>query len=223
MAMVWRQRLSCLLTPVWAAFLLGSTAGDVPAEAVPPSTVPLIVGEVRSADLRPFPKWLGMLARHAESHGRIVGPCTQSQFGDCGADVWYRTLESLRGRDAAEQVVAVNTMMNRARYVADMANWGVPDYWETPTEFFARDGDCEDYAIAKFASLRALGVPNEAMRIVVVQDMNLKIPHAVLAVYANHIWLLLDNQISQVVEMRRVNHYQPIFSLNETSWWLHRR
>jgi predicted transglutaminase-like cysteine proteinase len=129
----------------------------------------------------------------------------------------------LDGQTPRAQIEAVNAVMNRARYITDQVNWGMSDYWATPAEFFWKDGDCEDFAIAKFMSLRALGFPNDTLRIVVVQDLNLKTPHAVLAVHLEQGWLLLDNQVSQVVELRRVHHYQPIFSLNETSWWLHRR
>ena len=45
----------------------------------------------------------------------------------------------------------------RTTYLEDLANYGLPDYWATPLQFLDRDGDCEDYAIAKFVSLRELG------------------------------------------------------------------
>jgi predicted transglutaminase-like cysteine proteinase len=210
--------LRCALAALCAVLRIAAAAADTPdSEPV------MFDGEVRASNLQLFPKWLDALKRHQASHGRIDGSCTGSHFGTCDRDSWERLLAELRTRPRAEQIAAINGAMNRARYVSDLVNWGLPDYWASPSEFFAKDGDCEDYAIAKFASLRALGMPNEALRILVVQDLNLKIPHAVLVVYANRTWLLLDNQTSQVVELKAIRHYRPIYSLNEFAWWLHRR
>ena len=97
-----------------------------------------------------------------------------------------------------------------------------PIYWASPGEFFRRHGDCEDYAIAKFLSLRALGFDDAAMRIVVLQDLNLGIAHAVLAVELGGETLILDNQVADVVPARAIRHYRPIYAVNETHWWLYR-
>ncbi|MEE8547966.1 MAG: transglutaminase-like cysteine peptidase, partial [Alphaproteobacteria bacterium] len=82
---------------------------------------------------------------------------------------------------------------------------------------------CEDYAITKYMSLRTLGVPAEDMRIVVLQDMNLRLAHAVLVVYLNDEAFVLDNQIRWVVKETTIRHYRPYYSVNETHWWLHRQ
>ena len=117
--------------------------------------------------------------------------------------------------------------MNKAKYITDKNNWGRKDYWATPGEFMANFGDCEDYAIIKFLSLKLLGFKDEDLRVVAVKDLNLKIGHAVLIVY----WkdqksgktrrLLLDNQIKKVVDARAVGHYQSVFSINSKNWWRH--
>jgi predicted transglutaminase-like cysteine proteinase len=60
------------------------------------------------------------------------------------------------------------------------------------------------------------------MRIVVRQDLNLKILHAVLVVYLDGQPLILDNQIKQVVHASRLRHYKPIYSINQKNWRLHR-
>ncbi|MBI3707639.1 MAG: transglutaminase-like cysteine peptidase, partial [Proteobacteria bacterium] len=95
-------------------------------------------------------------------------------------------------------------------------------YWATPLQFFAKDGDCEDYAIAKFVSLKMLGFTNEQMRLVVLDDLNLQIPHAILVVYIGGRAFVLDNQIPKVVPAEVIHHYRPIYSINEDGWWLHR-
>jgi len=60
------------------------------------------------------------------------------------------------------------------------------------------------------------------LRILVLQDLNLRLAHAVLIVYHKGRALLLDNQIKHVVDTRKVHHYKPIYSINEQFWWLHR-
>ncbi|MSO74563.1 MAG: hypothetical protein EXQ99_05365, partial [Alphaproteobacteria bacterium] len=86
-----------------------------------------------------------------------------------------------------------------------------------------RDGDCEDYAIAKYMSFRSLGYTPDDLRLVVLQDNNLHITHAVLVTYLDGRTLVLDNQIKQVVEHSRICHYSLYYSINETGWWLHKR
>ena len=53
------------------------------------------------------------------------------------------------------------------------------------------------------------------MRIVVRQDLNLKILNAVLVVYLDGQPLILDKQIKQVVHASRLRHYKPIYSINQ--------
>ncbi|MBK1721746.1 transglutaminase-like cysteine peptidase [Thiocystis violacea] len=104
----------------------------------------------------------------------------------------------------------------------DLHSPGVEDYWETPGEFFAKAGDCEDYAIVKFMSLRALGFGNDDLLLVAVKDQNLDIGHAITLVSFAGRALVLDNQVKDVIPAERVRHYQPVFSANEVSWWLYR-
>jgi predicted transglutaminase-like cysteine proteinase len=83
-------------------------------------------------------------------------------------------------------------------------------------------GDCEDYAIAKFLSLKRLGWTDDELRVAAVKDLNLNVGHAVLIVYYGGKTWVLDNQIRRVVATASIRHYQPVYSINETSWWRHR-
>ena len=135
---------------------------------------------------------------------------------------------------AARKILATHDihqiMVDRATFGAqftqevatELANWGVEDYWETPNEFLNRDGDCEDFAIAKYKSLRALGLGDDQLRIVVLQDLNLRIAHAVLVVLDGGKAWVLDNQIDQVIDADRIRHYRPYYSINASAYWLHR-
>ncbi|MEE8202762.1 MAG: transglutaminase-like cysteine peptidase [Alphaproteobacteria bacterium] len=206
--------------------VMGVAVASLPAAAwgmADPVYPPLFgTNEVRSTNLAPFPKWTGVLDRYFAEVDLAQGACGAETFNACHLRDWTRFLEGLRGADAMTQLERVNRYMNRAPYITDPRNYNVDDYWATPRQFFGRDGDCEDYAIAKFMSLRALGWDNDHMRIVVLKDLNLDIAHAVLVVYRDGLAWVLDNQIGEVVAADRIRHYRPYYSINEDSWWLHR-
>lgn len=179
--------------------------------------------EFRSTNLAPFPKWTGALERYFDERKLGEGPCEITLFNRCQFQEWKRFLTALEGRTRMAQLVEVNQFMNQHRYILDPINWGMPDYWATPGQFLQKDGDCEDYAISKFMSLRALGFDNDQMRIVVLEDLNLRVMHAILVVYMNSRALVLDNRVQQLVPAEIIYHYKPIYSVNEESWWMHRR
>jgi len=185
--------------------------------------------EVRSQNLKPFKKWRAALSRYAkEAKSTAKLTCAPgSKLDICSYDDWVKFLATLKDKAPLVQLNEVNTRINQASYVNDQANWGQKDYWATPGEFMSRFGDCEDYAILKYLSLRRLGWKEKTLRVVAVKDLNLKVGHAVLVVLFTHpktgqiLPLLLDNQIKKIVPANKVRHYQPVFSLNKFFWWKH--
>ncbi len=186
--------------------------------------------EIRSSNLKAFKKWRAALKRYSmelKKPGKKTS-CDSKRLNICNYGEWAVFLKSLKGKDKLTQIRAVNYRMNKAKYISDKTNWGRKDYWATPAEFMANFGDCEDYAIIKYLSLRNLGFREEELRVVAVKDLNLKVGHAVLVVF----WkdpktgkkrsLLLDNQIKKVIDSRAVRHYKPVFSINKDYWWRHR-
>ena len=171
--------------------------------------------EIHSVNLKMFPKWRGILQRF-EDELKSCGT------GQCRKKQWQAVIDGLRGKDLMTQLRELNTEMNDKRYITDPVNWNLPDYWATPFQFMRKNGDCEDYAISKYMALRDLGIAPDDMRIVVLNDLNLRVAHAVLAVYVNGKPYILDNQISKVVPATSIRHYQPVYSINENGWWLHR-
>jgi predicted transglutaminase-like cysteine proteinase len=164
-----------------------------------------------------FPQWVSVMRRQ-QSDRATPENCPLNL---CRVPEWQQLIASQRGHGLREQLAAINEFANRFRYVSDQDNYGRSDYWAIPREFLTLGGDCEDYAIIKYFSLRQLGVVPESLRIVVVQDSNLRVPHAVLAVYAPEGILILDNQIREVIFHTKIAHYIPVFSLNERNWWMH--
>ncbi len=167
--------------------------------------------ETKKHGLKAFPKWTKTLARYAREKGK-----TEAEF-----KAWVAFLDSVKNERAIRKLNKINKFHNKTRYILDPVNWGKNDYWATPREFFARNGDCEDYAISKYISLRAIGWPKDEMRLLVVKDMNLRVPHAILMVQLDGKTLILDNQITIVADAAKIRHYRPIFSLSETAWWRH--
>ncbi len=178
--------------------------------------------EVRATSLNVLPKWTGVLARYFDDKKLADAPCTATVFNRCHLAEWAKFIEGLRSFDQQRQVAEINRYMNQKRYIIDPVNYGIDDYWATPLQFLTKNGDCEDYAIAKFFSLRALGFDSANLRIVVVDDLNLKVAHAILVVYLDGGPVLLDNQVQQVVRTEAIRHYRPIYSVNESYWWFHR-
>lgn len=170
-------------------------------------------GERASTDMSSFVKWSAMFDRFSNE----VNNGSSNEV----VQKWRSSLAPLNGLPLRQMASEVNNLMNKVRYIGDQKNWGKSDYWETPIEFLTYGGDCEDFAIAKYVSLRALGVPDRAMRVAIVKDTQKGIPHAILIVYTEDGPMVLDNQIKQMTEASAINHYKPIYSINRTAWWLH--
>jgi predicted transglutaminase-like cysteine proteinase len=210
----------------WAIAALVLLAGPSGARALEPEGVPvpsiLASLEIRSDGIQGFHKWRTMLERaDIEQALEAAQPCSPGLFERCVLAEWDRFLKSLGGRDRFAQLVVVNQVMNGYSYISDRQNWGLEDHWATPKEFLSRFGDCEDYAIAKYFSLKRLGWPEESLRVVAVRDLERGVGHAVLVAFLGGRAWLLDNQMTEVTAIDRVARYQPIYSINEHHWWRH--
>ncbi len=178
------------------------------------------MSEKRSNNLVPFPKWTGVISRFDDEMKLPDNECGKRQFHPCVVKEWRDMIVEMRSKSLRDKLSTVNAWANEHPYIVDQLNWGMEDYWETPYQFMEINGDCEDYAIAKYYSLREAGVPEDAMRIIIVQDFNLGgIIHAILGVYDGNDLLVLDNQIQQIMPAMRIYHYRPIYGVNESWWW----
>ncbi len=174
----------------------------------------------RSDNITPFTKWTGMMSRYDDGKGVSDNECGKTRFHPCSIKTWKNLLVSTQSKSLQQKLEIINNWSNAHPYIEDMMNWGMEDYWETPYEFMAISGDCEDYAISKYYSLRAMGVPADKMRVMIVQDLNLGgIIHAILGVYDDGDLYILDNQIKQVTLAVKIFHYRPVYGINEDAWW----
>lgn len=211
--------------PAWATgfilfifSLLGSTSSTASTQPANPGSL-FGFHEQQREGLDIFPQWSSVLKRHAKDN-LSDGDCSKPRLR-CHLAEWQQFLGTIKGQPARQQLAAVNNFANEKKYVLDIDIYGAPDYWAIPREFLYNDGDCEDFAILKYMSLRQLGFSADTMRVVVLQDTNLRTAHAVLALYTDNDILILDNQAQQIVSHRNIVHYVPIFSVNEKRWWMH--
>lgn len=176
---------------------------------------PALMGssEKKSDNLKAFTKWTGMFERFEKS-------LKKQSSKKIIAKLQYE-LSNFKSLSVHAMAKNVNKLMNEKKYIVDDKNWGKSDYWATPIEFLKYGGDCEDFAIAKYTALRALGVPENRMRLLILQDLKKNMPHAVLVVYSEKGPMILDNQIKEMRQADTIAHYKPIFSINRDAWWLH--
>jgi predicted transglutaminase-like cysteine proteinase len=105
-----------------------------------------------------------VLLRHQTTVKKAAAQCEAGERAACRLEDWQEFLAEIANEDEAEQLYRVNRYMNHYRYRSDQRNWRRPDFWAVPEQLFERGGDCEDHAIAKYVSLRALGFPAERLR-----------------------------------------------------------
>jgi hypothetical protein len=120
----------------------------------------------------------------------------------------------LSGRAKIERI---NRAINAAiRYTSDLDQYGVPDLWTAPLATLGSgQGDCEDYAIAKYAALRDAGFSSEDLRLLIVRDRVARQDHAVVGVRQDGRWLMLDNRHEVLLEHKDAWHFTPLFALDQ--------
>lgn len=141
---------------------------------------------------------------HCRSYARVpciavTGTCAGDSLGRCpraqqppdelrAAGVRYRAFERLENWQRLHKLAAnapverqlelVNRFFNRVKFVSDIRHWGEEDYWATPVELLTTNaGDCEDFSIAKYLTLKSMGVPDDQLRVVYVKALELNQAH----------------------------------------------
>ncbi len=101
-------------------------------------------------------------------------------------------------------------------YRSDRTTAGESDYWQSPIETLASGkGDCEDYAIAKYATLRQLGFSEAQLKLAVVHNERDQ-GHAVTlaAARGDQDPLVMDNDRYFPVPLSQRGDLTPVFSVN---------
>lgn len=139
---------------------------------------------------------------------------------DCPAIA--QDLADIAALGAAHDGLARVGLINRAVDMAitptsDAAQWGVADRWSAPFETLStRRGDCEDYAILKYAALLAAGVSRDDVKIVILHNVVSDEDHAVAAARIDGAWLILDDSKLALVRDTDMVGALPRFVLDDT-------
>lgn len=161
-------------------------------------------------------KWRGMDGGLV-ADALAVTQC-RSDPGVCSpaARRFLAVVDEARGLDGRQRLGVINRAVNLAiRYTSDVAQHGVPDHWASPLATFAsQQGDCEDYAIAKFLALREAGVAAEDLRLLLAHNRTANEAHAVLAARQDGRWLILDNRRMTLIDDEHSADLVPLFALD---------
>ena len=170
--------------------------------------------------------WFGPFAYGGVDFERLLVSVTQ-RWGS-GVTAKFNTWQSLilnnRATSDAERLKRVNDFFNRnIVFGDDIAVWLQEDYWATPMETVGKGmGDCEDFVIAKYFTLKEMGVESSKLRLIYVRsktgssDSTALQAHMVLAYYAKPDAepVVLDNLIGDIRPASRRPDLVPVFSFN---------
>ena len=143
--------------------------------------------------------------------------------------VWQRVVRDSKAQaaagtaDVAANLKRANGFFNQVPYFNDIKHWGKDDYWATPVEMLGSfGGDCEDYSIGKYLTLKELGIPLERLRIAYVRAVRLNESHMVLAYYPTPDAepLILDNLVPDIKPASQRPDLEPVYSFNDDDLWL---
>jgi len=136
---------------------------------------------------------------------------------------WEELIKNNKDKNNSEKLKVVNEFFNRVRFVSDKKHWKKDDYWATPVEMLATNGgDCEDFSIAKYFTLKQMGLPVKSMLITYVKSLKLNQAHMVLTYYKTEDSepLVLDNLIDEIKPASERKDLIPVYSFNGDGLWL---
>ena len=173
-----------------------------------------------------LPLALMVAARGSFTLDAAVIDAAEKNFGARARENLLAWQQFIRDDDSSkdlERLEKVNSFFNRLAFVSDAVHWGQKDYWATPIEFLASGGgDCEDFALAKYFTLKLLGVAEEKLHLTYVKAVNLNQAHMVLTYYEKPgaVPLVLDNLLEAIEPATRRTDLLPVYTFNGSGLWL---
>jgi predicted transglutaminase-like cysteine proteinase len=120
--------------------------------------------------------------------------------------------------DGLARAGVINRAVNLAiAPTSDMKQWGEPDRWSSPLETLTTGrGDCEDYAIVKYAALLNAGFSEHDVKLIILQNLARNENHAVIVLRIDGEWIVLDNRWLALVRDVEVRRVIPLFVIDYT-------
>jgi len=193
-------------------------ATDTPSVQIAPVNGPEPFGlfAFRAPEGALWRKWRGLEADMAKDAANLHRCQNDANACSPAAAQFARLVTSAKTKSGRAQLEDINQGVNLAiRYVSDNMQHGIADRWSSALASFATgQGDCEDYAIAKYVALSEMGFVAEDLRLVLVRDRAVREDHAVLAVHHDGKWLIMDNRSALVREDNQISSFTPLFAIN---------
>jgi predicted transglutaminase-like cysteine proteinase len=162
-------------------------------------------------------KWSDLQSRILADE-KTIAACRLDEASCSSAARRFMSLVESGGKNEPRvQLGKINRAVNLAiRPASDWAQYGYADFWAAPLQTLTSGaGDCEDYAIVKYVVLRALGMAEADLRLLIVRDDRHQTEHAVVAVRDEREWLILDNRTMFIVNAEDARYYNPLFVLEQ--------
>ncbi|MAY41306.1 MAG: sulfate adenylyltransferase [Oceanospirillaceae bacterium] len=153
-----------------------------------------------------------------EKLGKKYGPHAKRRI-----ERWQNLLDELSNDSEEDKLERVNDFFNQVRFIDDIKHWKKKDYWATPVEFLITNGgDCEDFSIAKYYTLRELGVADDKMSLAYVKALEYNQAHMVLTYYPSPKTtpLILDNINGTILPASKRPDLLHVYSFNGDKLWL---
>ncbi len=126
-------------------------------------------------------------------------------------------MNTAKDLDEMGKLEKVNDFFNQTPYASDQSVWGMSDYWATRLEFLGKDkGDCEDYVIAKYFTLKELGISPSKLYMTYAKSIRYNSAHLVLTYYETpkSVPMVLDNYNFKILPASARDDLIPIYSFS---------
>lgn len=174
---------------------------------------------VRQAPVSGIAPWPDFLRRQTMSL-QALSSCERNPAA-CTPEMqrWAGLIDNLQGQSRLRQIITVNKWFNRLPYKYDEYAYGTLDHWADTAELLQKRGDCEDYALSKYYTLRELGFTPDQLKVVVVYDNTTYTNHAVLMVYIDGTRYMMDINDDSMDPSPMESRYRSLYSFNEQTAW----
>jgi predicted transglutaminase-like cysteine proteinase len=173
----------------------------------------------------------------AEDHTQISAPTTfaipehllqqvKSRYGAQAATrlrSWQQLIEHAANRREIEKLQMANNFINQAQFIDNSHLEDESNLRTTPIEFLIEgSGDSEDFSIAKYITLREMGIPDSKLRLTYTETLPDRTSRMILAYYftPDAEPLLLDYLDKRIRPASSREDIQPIYSYKAEDIWI---
>jgi predicted transglutaminase-like cysteine proteinase len=168
-----------------------------------------------------LPQWKRILEQYDASKQSYLD-CESAPF-TCSSEYveqWQSFLSEIEYMEPLQKIENVNAWFNKLPYKQDNWVYDQSDYWASVPEFLEYSGDCEDFAIAKYLTLRQMGFEAENMWIALAYDIYSGTDHAFVIIQQDGESYVMDNRQNVIDAEKHSRRYRPHYLFNEQHVWV---